>query len=205
MVVPTPVDLSAYNNLQAAEVRKTLGVENAELLLFIGRFAPEKNLGFLLRAFAQIAAARPLAKLVLVGKGSEEDKLRKTVHQLHLTDRVIFVGPVAHDDVPHYAAAADLFVFSSTMETQGLVLVEAMAAGTPVVAVKTPGPADVLAEGGGILVPQQEAAFVEAVISLLADQDRYQAMSTQAKEAAERYSITATTEQLVAVYHSCLS
>jgi glycosyltransferase involved in cell wall biosynthesis len=67
------------------------------------------------------------------------------------------------------------------------------------------GPADVLAEGGGILVPQQEAAFVEAVISLLADQDRYQAMSTQAKRAAERYSITATTEQLVTVYHSCLS
>ena len=203
-VVPTPVDLSAYTDLHPMQIREKLGVENAELLLFIGRFAPEKNLGFLLEAFAQIAANRPRARLVLVGKGQEEDKLYRTVQQLHLGDRVIFVGPVTHDEVPHYAAAADLFVFSSTMETQGLVLVEAMAAGTPVVAVKTPGPADVLANGGGILVPQQETAFADTVSNLLADQDRYHGMCIEAKQAAERYSIAATTERLVAVYQACL-
>jgi glycosyltransferase involved in cell wall biosynthesis len=140
---------------------------------------------------------------LLVGKGPEEEKLRKSVQQLHLTDRVIFVGPVSHDEVPDYTAAADLFVFSSTIETQGLVLVEAMAAGTPVVAVKTPGPADVLIEGGGVLVSQQESEFAEAVINLLADRDCLRTMQAQARQAAQRYSIATTTAQLLAVYQTC--
>jgi glycosyltransferase involved in cell wall biosynthesis len=202
-VVPTPVDLSAYTNLKPERIRQQLGAETAELLLYIGRFAPEKNLNFLLKAFARIAAARPHARLLLVGRGPEEDRLHKLAQQLNITERVIFAGPVAHDDIPHYAAAADLFVFASTLETQGLVLVEAMAAGTPVVAIKTPGPADVLADGGGVLVPLQENAFVEAVVSLLADRDRFMAMKSQARQAAQRYSIATTTEQLVAVYEAC--
>jgi len=70
--------------------------------------------------------------------------------------------------VPHYAAAADVFVFPSVTETQGVVLIETMAAGTLVVAVESPGPVDVLAEGGGMLVPAREDAFAEVVLELLA-------------------------------------
>jgi len=105
--------------------------------------------------------------------------------------------------VPHYAAAADLFVFPSLTDTQGLVLVEAMAAGTPVVAVEAPGAVDVFREGGGrggSLVPHREEAFSGAVLELLVDAPRRLALGGEAADVAQRYSVPAAIEALVAVY-----
>ncbi len=140
-----------------------------------------------------------------MGKGPEEDDLQETAQELGLGERVIFAGAVPHSEVPHYAAAADLFVFSSVTETQGLVLIEAMAAGTPVVAVEAPGSVDVLDEGGGILVPAREDAFADAVLGLLADEGRRQAMGKQAAQAAQRYTIPAATARLLAVYEAAVA
>jgi glycosyltransferase involved in cell wall biosynthesis len=204
-VVPTPVDLSLYHNLAPERVRAALGLENVEVLLYVGRLAKEKSLDFLLRAFARIVTQRPQARLLLVGKGPHERRLRRMTRKLDLDERVIFTGPIPHDEVPHYAAAADLFVFPSMTETQGLVLVEAMAAGTPAVAVEAPSSVDVLAEGGGLLVPAQESAFAEAVLALLADEMRRRAMGAQAARAAQRYTIPATTARLLTVYQAAIA
>jgi 1,2-diacylglycerol 3-alpha-glucosyltransferase len=125
-------------------------------------------------------------------------------HELGLEERIIFTGAIPHDEVPHYTAAADMFVFSSLTDTQGLVLMEAMAAGTPVVAVEAPGPVDVLAEGGGILVPSQEDAFAETVCALLTDEDRLREMGEEAKRAVKRYSISEATQRLLAVYEAAI-
>ncbi len=204
-VVPTPVDLSLYHDLDPQRVRAALGLENAELLLYVGRLAEEKNLDFLLRAFARIVTARPQARLLLVGKGPRERRLRRMAQKLDLGEQVIFTGAIPHDEVPHYAAAADLFVFSSVAETQGLVLIEAMAAGTPVVAVETPGPMDVLAQGGGLLVPGREDGFAEGVLGLLADEPRRRALGEQAARAARRYDILAATARLLTVYETAIA
>jgi len=204
-VVPTPVDLGQYHDLEPQRVRAALGLENAELLLYVGRLAEEKNLDFLLRAFARIVATRSQARLLLVGKGPRERRLRRMMRKLGLGERGIFTGPIPHSEVPHYAAAADVFVFPSVAETQGLVLIEAMAAGTPVVAVKSPSSADVLAEGGGLLVPAREDAFAEAVLGLLADEPRRRAMGEQAARAARRYSIPAATARLLSVYEAAIA
>jgi len=152
-IVPTPVDLSLYHDLAPERIRAALGLENVEVLLYVGRLAKEKSLDFLLRAFARIVTQRG----------------------------------------------------NSTIETQGLVLVEAMAAGTPVVAVEAPGSVDVLAEGGGLLVPAQERAFAEAVLALLADEMRRRAMGAQAARAAQRYTISATTARLLTVYQAAIA
>jgi 1,2-diacylglycerol 3-alpha-glucosyltransferase len=204
-VVPTPVDLSQYHDLEPQRVRAALGLENAELLLYVGRLADEKNLDFLLQAFARIVAERPQARLVLVGKGPHERGLQRLAQRLDLDGRAIFTGPVPHGEVPHYAAAADLFVFPSVTETQGLVLIEAMAAGAPVVAVKAPASVDVLAEGGGLLVPAQEDAFAAAVLELLADGPRRLAMGERAAQAVQRYAIPAATARLVEVYEAAVA
>jgi 1,2-diacylglycerol 3-alpha-glucosyltransferase len=203
-VVPTPVDMSGYHDLQPQRIRRDLGLADAELLLYVGRLADEKNLDFLLRSFAAVAAERPRARLILVGRGPHEQSLRRVVREQGLEECVVFCGPVAHDEVPHYAAAADLFVFTSLADTQGLVLIEAMAAGTPVVAVEAPGPVDVLAEGGGLLVSDQEDAFANAVLDLLDDEGRRQALSGQAVRAVERYTVPATTARMAAVYEEAV-
>ena len=204
-VVPTPVDLRAYNDLDPHRVRSALGLEEAELLLYVGRLAGEKGLDFLLRVFAKVVAERSQVRLLLVGKGPEKDDLREKVQELGLGERVVFAGAVPHSEVPHYAAAADLFVFSSVTETQGLVLIEAMAAGTPVVAVEAPGSVDVLGEGGGLLVPMQEDAFANRVLELLADEPRRQAMGEKAARVVQRYTVSAATERLLKVYEAAVA
>lgn len=173
-VVPTPVDLSTYHNLEPQRVRADLGLEKVELLLYVGRLSEEKDLDFLLRAFAQVV-------------------------------RVIFNGPVPHSEIPHYVAAADLFVFSSQVDTQGLVLIETMAAGTPVVAVEAPGPVEALAEGGGLLVPAREEAFAGAVLALLADEPRRRTMGERAARAVQRYTIPSVTARLLNVYEEAIA
>jgi len=204
-VVPTPIDLSEYSALEPQRVRAALAAEDNKLLMYVGRLAVEKNLDFLLRAFDKIATACPRAQLVLVGKGLAEDDLRQMAQELDLGERIIFTGAIPHDEVPHYAAAADIFVFSSLTDTQGLVLMEAMAAGTPVVAVEAPGPVDVLAEGGGILVPAQEDSFADAVCALLTDEERLHEMGDEAKRAAQRYSVPEATKRLLAVYEAAIA
>ncbi|MDY6878537.1 MAG: glycosyltransferase [Chloroflexota bacterium] len=204
-VVPMPIDLSMYHGLDPLRVRAALGLEKTELLLYVGRLAEEKNLDLLLRAFARIVPARPQARLLVVGRGPRERNLRRKARKLGLSEHVILTGPIPHSEVPHYVAAADLFVFSSVAETQGLVLIEAMAAGTPVVAVEAPGPMDVLAEGGGLLVPGQEDAFAEAVLGLLANEPRRRALGEQAARAARRYDIPVATARLLTVYEAAVA
>jgi len=204
-VVPTPVDLSGYHDLQPGRVRAALGLADAEVLLYVGRLSEEKSLHFLLEVFARVAQARSQARLLLVGRGPKEGSLARTARRMGLGERVIFGGAVPHREVPHYAAAADLFVFASEVETQGLALIEAMAAGTPVVAVRSPGTTDTLSAGGGVLVPADDEAFAAAVMALLADRQRRQALGEQALQAAQGYAMPTVTARLVSVYEQAVA
>jgi len=204
-IVPTPVKLSAYDALDPGRILAELSLRDVEVLLYVGRIAGEKGLDFLLHVFARIVAERPHARLLLVGDGPGEGELQKLARELSIGDQVVFCGAVPHSEVPHYAAAADLFVFSSVTETQGLVLIEAMAAGTPIVAVEAPGSKDVLDEGGGLLVPLGEEAFADAVIDLLRDRGRLKALGGQAARIARRYTIPAATDRLSAAYEAAMA
>ncbi len=203
-VIPTPVDLDNYVDLCPEQIRRQLGLETAEILLYLGRLSEEKDLEFLLEAFAYIAARRPMAHLLLIGKGPIENQLRKQAERLNITPRVRFTGAIPFSDVAHYVAAADLFVFSSRVETQGLVLVEAMAAGTPIVAVECPSSRDILSAGGGMIVSGNEAEFALAVVQLLEDPQRMQTLSCEARQIARHYDIGSTTQKLIEVYQEAI-
>jgi glycosyltransferase involved in cell wall biosynthesis len=204
-VVPTPVDLDQYDGLDPQRIQTSLGLEDTEVLLYVGRLAGEKNLDLLLRAFARIVGVRAQARLLMVGDGPKAAGLGRTARDLGLGNKVVFTGAIPHSEVPDYAAAADVFVFSSLTETQGLVLIEAMAAGTPVVAVEAPSSVDVLTEGGGVLVPPQEEAFANAVLALLANRPRLRAIGEQATRAARRYTVPAARERLLSVYEEAIA
>jgi 1,2-diacylglycerol 3-alpha-glucosyltransferase len=102
-------------------------------------------------------------------------------------------------------AAADLFVFSSTTETQGLVLIESMAAGVPVVAVDAPGAADVLEAGGGVLTEATEERLAQAILEVLSVKGRRNELGEQALKTVARFSITEATRRLVAAYQTALA
>jgi len=203
-VVPSPVDLNQYDELNPGRVRIMLGLEEEELLLYVGRLSKEKGLDLILRAFVRIIAERPSVRLLLLGEGPYKRALESKARRLGLSERIIFGGVIPHEEVPNYVSAADLFVFSSLTDTQGLVLLEAMTAGIPVVAVEAPGPVDVLSEGGGLLVPATEVDFSNAVLSLLADEACRIEMGKQAIRAAQRYSIPATTARMLEVYEKTI-
>jgi 1,2-diacylglycerol 3-alpha-glucosyltransferase len=203
-VVPSPVDLNKYDELNPGRVRTMLGLEEEELLLYVGRLSKEKGLDLILRAFIRIVAERPSVRLLLLGEGPYKRALESKARKLGLSRRIIFGGEIPHDEVPDYFSAADLFVFSSLTDTQGLVLLEAMTAGVPVVAVEAPGPVDVLSEGGGLLVPATEVDFSNAVLSLLTDEVGRREMGKQAIRAAQRYSISATTARMLEVYEKTI-
>lgn len=204
-VIPTPIDLENYKHTEPERIRQDLNMDGKDVLLYVGRLSEEKNLRFLLKAFAKITAERPNARLLLVGRGPKEDNLRSFARQLGVGDRVILKGVVPHTEIPHYTAAADLFVFPSETETQGLVVIESMAAGTPVVAVKATGSIDAFDDGGGVTVPADEASFAREVVGLLEDKDRRDRLSEEARLAASRYSIESAAEELLAVYRESIA
>lgn len=204
-VIPTPVDLDRYRSLDPEKIRKVFNLEGFELLLYVGRISVEKNLDFLMEAFEKIQAQRPQTKLMLCGQGSKMDDLVEKAKAAGLSEAVIFTGPVPNEEIPHFTAAADVFVFPSTTETQGLVLAEAMAAGTPVVAVKAPGQIDVLNNGGGLLVDENQEQFVQAVIRVLVENGLKSTLGEEAKLAAKEYGMSVRTAQLVEVYQKALS
>jgi 1,2-diacylglycerol 3-alpha-glucosyltransferase len=204
-VIPSPVDLAKFEQLEPDKIRAKLGLAGCEILLYVGRLSEEKNLTFLINTFALLAKKRSNSRLVLVGKGVDELDLRRTVEKLDLKQQVIFTGPVPYDEIPHYTAAADLFVFPSKTDTQGLVLVEAMAAGTPVVAVEADSSREVLSHGGGILVPGEVDSFASTIEQLLDNRERLHDLSREALQIAQRYDIQTAVDRLVNAYKAALA
>ncbi|NPV91441.1 MAG: glycosyltransferase family 4 protein [Firmicutes bacterium] len=205
-VLPTGIDLDRFKNGDRQWLRKKFGLSQGDkVLLFVGRLSKEKNLEFLIRAFTRIAGL-PDVYLVLVAQGPEEDALKELVRDLGLGDRVIFAGRMVDDDLVNSYYGADLFVFPSVTETQGLVVVEAMATGLPVVALDAFGVSEMVDNGiNGILTDHDLECFSSAVITLLRDEQMWKQMSENALKKAELLSAPVITSQLVEIYQRLIN
>jgi glycosyltransferase involved in cell wall biosynthesis len=187
-VVPTGVDLARFRPGPQAAARRALGLPgDVPLLLYVGRLDREKSVDRVLLAFDRLAGTLGRAQLWLVGQGKEADALRRLAGRLGAGDRVHFAGVRAHAGLAAWYQAADLFLFASETETQGLVLAEAAACALPAVAVTAPGCDEVVRDGEtGILTKADPAALADAAIGLLLDADRRAAMGLRARQVAER-------------------
>jgi glycosyltransferase involved in cell wall biosynthesis len=182
-VLSTPIDLERFSNLDPVPLRQRHHLEGREVLMYLGRISPKEDLDVMLRVFARVSAQHQQATLVFVGRGPHTEALQDLAYELDLQDRVVFAGAVPYADVPGTLTVADLFVFPSRCEIQGLVLIEAMAAGTPVVAVHTKGTDDALAiRQGGRLVGHHEEAFADAILLALSSPKRLAAMRRVAQD-----------------------
>ena len=203
-VIPTPIDFNDYQRLEPSRVRDNYQYGDNILFLYVGRLSVEKNVKFLLRSFARIFKARTSTRLLIVGDGPEQERLRCLSAELGISNAVRFAGAVPHSEVPHFAAAADLLLFPSMQETQGLAVIEAMAAGTPVVAIRTPELTDVLTEGGGKLVKPDEKEFANEVISLIDDPDGLKNLGERALKIVQKYTLYSAVERLINVYEQAI-
>jgi glycosyltransferase involved in cell wall biosynthesis len=202
-VVPTGVDLERFRPGDREAARRSLGVGQGEpLVLYVGRLDREKSVDRVLGAFERVASTIPAARLVLVGQGTEAERLRRTAASLPVAERIRFLGLRPHDSLAECYQAADVFLFASETETQGLVLAEAAACGLPAVAVDAPGCDEVVRDGDtGILTKGDPAALAEAVIGLLLDPERRRAMARRAREVAEQlFDVKLQIDRTMAVY-----
>ena len=165
-VVPSGIDRATFSRGQRSRaLRATLGIDaQARLVLCVGRLGREKNLGLALRAFARLDD--PRARLVVVGGGEHRAALERLAAALQIGSRTTFVGELARAELPDVYASADVFLFTSTSDTQGLVLVEALAAGLAVVAVDSPQTRDVIADAG-VLCDGEPGAVAAALATVL--------------------------------------
>ena len=205
-VVPTGVDLGRFRPGDRGAARRRLGLpEHDPLCLYVGRLDREKSVERVLDAFALVADALPAARLLLVGQGSHAESLARHARRLRAGDRIAFAGGRPQAELPPYYHAADLFLFASETETQGLVLAEAHACGVPAVAVRASGVEEVVADGEtGVLTKSDARDLAEAAIGLLLDAERRGAMAERARAVAERSFAAAAQVELMARHYASL-
>lgn len=206
-VIPTGIPLQKFDNGNPGWLREHYDIpEKNKILLFVGRLTKEKNLPFLINAFKKIKKKMPDTTLVLTAQGPLDGELKKLASQLGLNDQdIIFTGALPFETLVNVYYSADLFVFSSLSETQGLVLTEAMAAGLPVVAVRASGVQDMVDDGvDGILTSANMDEFSEAVCRVLGDPELYEKLKANALLKAESLSSRSMALKLQAVYQKLL-
>ena len=202
--VPTGVPLAMFCKGDGAGFRARFGIPPGAVVVgTVGRLAEEKNLDFLSRALVRFLAATPTAYALIVGDGPSREPMAEIFAAAGLGHRVVFTGalrPPALIDAYH---AMNVFAFASLTETQGLVLAEAMAAGTAVVAIDAPGAREIVQDGvnGRLLGEADEAAFHAALDWVIRRGDgATRSLGAVAREAARAFSLDAVAERALAAY-----
>ena len=174
------------------------------MALFVGRVAHEKSIDFLLRAMTHALWRRPDLLLVVAGEGPALPSLRRQTAALKLDSHVRFVGYLdRQQELPDCYAAADTFVFASRTETQGLVLLEAMAAGLPVYALAYMGTRSIVEPGrGAVAAPDDPAEFGKGLAELIGDHPRLATLAAAGRDFAQEWSAPERARQLAALYRS---
>lgn len=214
-VIPCGVDIGLFSPRDSCEARARLGLDADRVLLYVGRLAPIKGVETLLRALALLKAdgfgARDL-RLLVVGGGIEErwdgegGRLRALARRLGVEAWVEFRGAQPQDLLPEYYAAADLCLMPSLYESFGMVALEAMACGVPVIGSRVGGLAVTIREGvTGALVPEGDPRALAVRIGvLLADEPRRRALGRQAARWARRFRWPCIAAEVARLYGDLL-
>jgi len=203
--IPHGIDLTQFQEGNPDSARKTYGLPRGiPVIVTSGRLGKEKNLETLLRAYA-LSLKEVDSVLLVVGDGPLKEPLRKLAEDLGAGKRVVFTGQVAPDSMPDIYAAGSLFLFTSLTDTQGVVIVEAKAAGLPAVAVGALGVKDMIRDGvDGFLCDDHPGEIAERIVFLLKNPSEMESFRKNAKRLAQSFSKENQTRKLLEVYRSVL-
>jgi len=206
-IIPTGIDLDKFNSGDGQAFRKKHGISmDRPTLVHIGRVAHEKNIDFVVEMLAEVKLQIPDVLLIIAGQGPAENHLHKLVERLGLVDNVKFIGYLDRNtELKDCYCAGDIFVFASRTETQGLVLLEAMALGVPVISTAVMGTRDILLEEmGSIIASEEKADFSQKVIKTLQDNEMRGALSVEARVYAKAWSEDRFAGRMFDFYHEII-
>ena len=197
-IIPNGVNTSTFTPLPPRQ--------RENIILFVGSLIQRKGANFLLKAMSLLAPSFPHYRLVIVGDGPQRITLQQLAGRLGIDHRVTFTGRLPQDQVKKWMRRAKVFVLPSTEEGMGVVLIEALASGTPVVASKVGGIPDVVTSDVGILVPPKNGqALADALRGILQNPSDWDKMSHRARQrAVEIYDWGQVSRRFVSLYHSIL-
>ena len=209
-IVPTGIEIERFfkkdiDRAKVKKLRQNLGIQNDDfVILFVGRIGKEKSVDVLIDGQVLISRKYPRAKLVIVGDGPDIEQFKKRVKRLKLSDNVIFVGKVPWEEVPYYYNIADVFVTASKTETQGLTVIEAMAASLPVVAVLDDAFKNTIEDGVSGYLFKDRRDYQKKIMMLLENSDVLAKMSEEAFKRAEPHSTKYFAQNVLDVYMKAL-
>lgn len=202
MVLPSGIDLEAFGSGDGEGVRKKHGLGKKKIILHVGRLVMEKNLDLLINEAHSIINKQPNARFLVVGKGPSEEYYKNAVKMKGLAEYFIFAGFVEKEALPDYYAAADVLAFPSRFDTQGIVVLEAMAAGTPVVVPKKSAAAELVEEGRSGHTFEEPVDFREKILMAMENKGE---MGKAAREAAKKYGKEEMVARLEKFYKAKIS
>jgi len=208
-ILPTGVNLEIFKKSKEGfiKIRKKLKIPfESKVLLFVGRMGEEKNPSFLLYTMEEILKKFNNVFLLMVGDGPILEKLKNLALKLKIEKNVIFTGAIPHSKIPAYYQAANVFVFSSQTETQGIVILEAIASGLPVVALKDEAFKDMVVENkNGFLIKKvSPKSFAKKVLEILKNSSLCKKFSLNSQKIASFFSEKNQAKKLIKIYKSLL-
>ncbi len=210
-IIPTGIelekfDISKYQQNQIESVRKKLKLKKEDfIILFVGRLGTEKSVDVLIESQAEFVKQNKNCKLLIVGSGPDEELYQKQAKKLKIEDNVIFTGRVPWEEVGIYYAIATVFATASRTETQGLTVIEAFAAGLPVVAADDPSFSNIVIDDLNGYLFQNKKQYKKYIEELMKSPDKVKRFSKQAKLCSEQYSSKYFAERVLDVYKIALN
>lgn len=210
-IIPTGIEIDRFYRenfkiSQILELRRKLSIQEDDfVILFVGRLGKEKSVDVLIEGEKEIIKKHRNVKLLIVGDGPDMGHFKKMVKEYHLEKNVIFTGKVPYDDIPLYYEAADLFATASKTETQGLTVIEAMAASLPVLAINDDSFRIVVVDELNGYLFEDLKDYLKKVDYLVNNQKVLSKMSKQARVSAETHSSKYFAERVLDVYKTAIT
>ncbi len=207
-VLPSGIQLSKFGAMPKKAARKKLQLHPSDkIFLTVGRLTYERNVDFIIESFSLASRKIPKAKLVIVGSGFNKPRLIRMAKSLKLDKKILFAGKLPYRQIPAYYSAADVFLYASIIDTQGLVLCEAMASGLPIIATnQAMGPKSIVKDNKiGFLVKPDINVFSQKMINLATDKAQLRHFSKNAFREAAKYNQQTLAKKLENIYFRLIS
>ncbi|GGC59845.1 glycosyltransferase [Marinobacter halophilus] len=209
-VQPTGIEYERFQSVDKEKLgalRSELGLIDKKVFVSVARLSNEKNIDFMIEAIEKLRNETDVPfRFLMIGDGHQRDRLQKKIASLKLESHFLLAGAVEPQDMALWYNLGDAFLFASKSETQGMVILEAMSAGLPVVAVRSSGIDDVVHDGqNGFKTPENQTRWVARAKQLLEDDELRESLSKAARSFAADYSIAQFANDVRTIYATSLA